>query len=416
MHRSREAAALAEDNGILPEPETLGDERNACLIAGVQSLLRDREFRKILIIKPSALGDVIHALPVLAKLRARYPNAEIDWIITPELADLLAEHPARPNLLFFERRAFRRPGQMLEALRSYFVLLSRIRKRRYDLVIDLHGQLRSAVFCLASGAGVRIGFGRPLRREKSKGMTETIPDRGWKGAREFSWLTYTHRMEIRTLREHAADRYLWLEPLLGLDGAAPDFRIWIRNEWRESVSKLLGGRDAGGAEVAVVAPGTVWETKHWTVDGFAEIARELMRRGFMVVIAGSPSDKARALKVADMSPGSLNLCGKTSVGELAALIERAALCVTNDSGPMHMAAAMGRPVVSIFGPTDPVRVGPYGQPNAVVRAGLSCSPCHFRRLRDCPNAHACMVETTAEQVLRRIDETLRSGCGELHAR
>jgi ADP-heptose:LPS heptosyltransferase len=103
----------------------------------------------------------------------------------------------------------------------------------------------------------------------------------------------------------------------------------------------------------------------------------------------------------------LNLSGKTTVSELAALLRRAGMCVTNDSGPMHLAAALGAPLVTIFGPTDPLWVGPYGQPGAVIRVGLECSPCYLRRIKDCPFGHACMKQVTPAQVIQRIEERLK---------
>jgi len=125
-----------------------------------------------------------------------------------------------------------------------------------------------------------------------------------------------------------------------------------------------------------------------------------------VALAGSLAEQARCQAVAALCPGVRDLSGQTTLSDLAALIRRAEICVTNDSGSMHLTVALGRPVVCVFGPTDPVWIGPYGRPHAVVRAGLPCSPCYLRRLQACPNGHACMKEVTGAMVIERMEEVL----------
>jgi lipopolysaccharide heptosyltransferase I len=381
--------------------------------SGVEQPLARRTFERILLIKPSALGDVIHALPVLVKLRERYPEARIDWLLTPGIADLVAHHPGLSRVVLFDRRRFAHAWCNSAAARDLTSFFSQLRGGRYDLVIDLHGQFRSAVFALATGAAVRIGFDRPRRRAIRRSSPRSLPAQayrhGWTGAREGSWLAYTHRIPIPTLDAHAADRYLWLAPMLGLNSTSqPDFRLPIPAIARIRVDELLAS--AGVAidqPLAVLTPGTVWETKHWRAEGFADVARHLLRSGRAVVLAGAGKDAAACQAVAHLCPQAVNLCDRTRVSELAALIGRADICVTNDSGPMHLAAALGRPLVSIFGPTDEIWIGPYGRPRAVVRApGITCAPCYLRRLRDCPNAHACMTGVWSAEVIARVDAAL----------
>jgi heptosyltransferase-2 len=163
--------------------------------------------------------------------------------------------------------------------------------------------------------------------------------------------------------------------------------------------------------VCQVVPGTSWQTKQWHAAGFAAVGRHLLRGGRAVVLAGSPGERALCQAVADGCPGACNLAGQTTLSQLAALLARAAVCVTNDSGAMHLAAALGRPVVSVFGPTDPLWVGPYGRPDAVVRAGVPCAPCYLRKLRSCPNGHACMHEVSADRVVERVEAVLRQAGG-----
>jgi heptosyltransferase I len=355
--------------------------------------LRHHDFRRILLIKPSALGDVIHTIPVLVKLRARYPRARIDWLLTPENARLIRPHPALSNAVIFPRRHF--------SAGAYIRLLRQLRQSSYELIIDLHGQLRSAIFALLTRAPVRIGFARAATQHRRAVRN------GWAGAREGSWLAYTHHIPIPTLEVHAIDRYLWLGDLLGFDSTEPDTTIPLPVEANRRISHFLGGSQPVNQPIAVLVPGTIWETKRWPASGFAEVARGLQREGFLVVLAGSDRDRVRCQPIAAAAPGALDLSGKTSLADLAALIGRATICVTNDSGSMHLAVALRCPVVSVFGPTNPLHVGPYRHPESVVRLGLQCSPCNFRNLRQCPHHHACLREISPALVLERARQLLR---------
>src|SRR5216684_3292675 len=361
--------------------------------------LAARQFDRILLIKPSAFGDVLHALPVLVKLRARYPQARIDWLISPENADLVRHHPALSNTVLFARRDYGQWNRMLAAGAGLLKLVSALQSANYDLVIDLHGQFRSALFTLACGAPVRIGFDRPVRFTADQGWVPTTRH-GWRGAREGSWLAYTHRIPIPTLDVHAVDRYLWLGPILGLDDSPPDLRVYWPGEFDDWADSFL--RRQGIRSFALLVPGTLWRTKHWHEQGFAAVGRYLMRQGLTVILLGTKRERARCEAIAAACPGALDLSGQTTLSQLAALMNRSAISVTNDSGSMHLAVALNRPVISVFGPTNPSWVGPYGRADAVVRANLPCSPCYFRRLSQCPNDHACMKQISAEQVIERV--------------
>jgi heptosyltransferase-1 len=371
--------------------------------------IRHAEFSRILLIKPSAVGDVVHALPVLEKLRRRYPGARIDWLLTPENAQLVRGHPAISNILLFARREFAQDGRRLGAASSLLQLIGEIRAARYELVIDLHGQLRSGLFAMASEAPVRIGFDRPIRRTASTFQGRQLGNisiRGWAGAREGSWLAYTHRIPIPTLEVHAVDRYLWVGNLLGFDNDPPVFNLPVSPEAEARISGHLAAHAAPGRQIAILVPGTMWETKHWTPEGFADVARRLAGNGFIPIFIGSKGEKALNRSIHEQAPGSTDFTGQTSLADAVALIRRAAVVVTNDSGVMHIGAALGKPTVSIFGPTNPVHVGPYGQPGSVVRLDLPCSPCNYRRLAQCPNDHACMRDLTVDMVMDRIREVL----------
>jgi lipopolysaccharide heptosyltransferase I len=376
--------------------------------------LRTAEFRKILLIKFSALGDVVHSIPVVNKLRRRYPSAEIDWLVRPAFAELIVPHPAVSHAIPFPRQRWTGPlSQQGPRLAGLARLLFRLRSRRYDLVIDLQGQLRSAILALATGADVRIGFDRPrpeIRRTSQRKLPAEAWRHCWKGAREGAWMAYSHRIALPTIDLHAVDRYLCLGPMLGLDQDPPDFSFVVPADAVDPVEQLLSDHGIRGpieqSAPIVLAPCTRWETKHWRSEGFCEVARHFTAKGRAVVLIGSAEERIACDAIAAAAPGTLNLAGRTSVPELAALLRGCAVCVTNDSGPMHLAVALDRPVVSMFGPSDPLWIGPYRRPDAVINASLPCSPCYLRELSRCPYDHACMQQISSSTVIERIEATL----------
>jgi heptosyltransferase-1 len=381
--------------------------------------LADRSFERILLIKLSSVGDVIHTIPLLNALRRRYPAARIDWLSKPTPAEFIRDLPALNQVLLYGENQTEAPQYKWDGVthfaglirdRRFLATLSRLRAARYDLVIDMQGQMKSGFVSMVTGAPVRIGFDRP-RREVWQVEARKLPPgamkHSWKGAREGSWMAYTHRVRLPTLAIHAIDRYLLVGDLLGIEQEAPDFSIPIRAEAEERLDTIL--REHVGAmsrPPIVITPGSLWETKRWRPEGFAAVARHFVANGFPVIIDGAANQVEECRRIADQAPGSVVLAGLTSLAELAALIRRSAVVVTNDSGPLHLATALGRPVVAIFGPTNPVWFGPYRRPEALVRAGVPCSPCNIRNLADCPHDHACMLEISPERVIAAIEAKL----------
>ncbi len=202
------------------------------------------------------------------------------------------------------------------------------------------------------------------------------------------------------------DRYLWLGSLLNLDDERPDFTIYWPTEADSRVIGFLNQHGLQGRPFAILVPGTIWETKHWRPEGFAEVGQHLLRQGMGVIVAGTMRERPRCQAVVQACPGAVDLSGQTTLAEFAALMNRSRINITNDSGSMHLAVALDRPVVSIFGPTDPLRIGPYGRPDAVLQADLPCTSCYYRRLKQCPNDHACMKQVTSAQVIERLESIL----------
>jgi lipopolysaccharide heptosyltransferase I len=370
--------------------------------------LTRRDFDKILLIKLSAVGDVVHTIPVLNKLRRRYPAAQLDWLITPAIAELLRHNPAINNIIEFEREAWSTPWR-LKPFVAYGRLAARLRASAYDLVVDMHGQFRTAALTLATRAPARIGFDRPrvsVWEASPRKFPEQARKHAWQGAREGSWLAYTHHIPVPTLDLHAVDRYLNVGPILGLDDDPADFTFPIPQSAVSSVDALLSQNGVNRANFVVMAPGTVWETKHWGSEKFAQVARHFLSKSLAVVLIGSQRERAVCEDVAALAPGAVDLAGMTTLSELAALIRRSIISITNDSGPMHLAVALDRPVISIFGPTDPMWIGPYRRTGAVLQADLECSPCYLRGLKHCPHDHSCMRSVSPLAVIERAENAL----------
>ena len=337
--------------------------------------LRTRDFGKILLIKLSAVGDVVHTIPVLNKLRRRYPAAQMDWLVTPAIGELLRHHPAINNVIEFDRKEWSRPWRLTPFI-SYARLASQLRSTGYDLVVDMHGQFRTAIFTLATGAPVRIGFDRPragVWDASPRKFPEETRKHAWQGAREGSWLAYTHHIPVPTLDLHAVDRYLSVGPLLGLDDGPADFSFPIPAEATKRIDALM--RLLRHAEAK---SSSCWRRARSgkPSNGAAKTLRRWRgiscNKGFAVVLIGVARERAVCDDVARLAAGAVNVAGETRLTELAALIRRSTISVTNDSGPMHLAVALDRPVVEHIRP-DRSRSGsvPMAAPTRSCR-------------RDCP--------------------------------
>lgn len=370
--------------------------------------IKNRDYQKILLIKISAIGDVVHTIPVLNKLRRRYPTARLDWLLRTPIAELLRHNPAITNVVDFvrpQRTTFWRSAPIV----SYAQLAATLRAIRYDLVIDLQCQSRTAALALATGARVRIGFDRPRAQAwaNSRKVTEDFRKHAWQGAREGSWLAYTHHIPLPTLDVHVVDHYLSVGAMLGFDDSAADFSFPVPQSAIDQIDSLLRQRGIRDTPLVVIAPRGNWETKRWEGEKFADIARHFLQRGYGVVLVGAAHERAVTDEIARLAPGAVDLGAETTLSQLAALIRRAAICIAHDSGPAHLAVALDRPVVSLFGPSDPVWARPYGRDRAVVRAGLPCSPCYLRRLSSCRYDLACMQHLSARAVIECMESVLR---------
>jgi lipopolysaccharide heptosyltransferase I len=359
--------------------------------------LSTRDFRRILIIKPSSFGDVIHALPVLNGLRHRYPHARISWLVASSCAGLLEGHPALDEIIRFDRKRYGQIGRNPLASFEFIQFIQDLRGRRFDLIVDLQGLFRSGFLAMATGARTRVGFAN---------------------ARELGWIFYNHRVDVPDPEMHAVQRNYLFGRALGFAGLPIRFDLPVRPQSREAVSDLLAREGVQrGEDYLVVGPGTRWETKQWPAEHFAAAIRTVVvEHGLPVVLTGMPEERETADRVAAGAGGRVaNLAGRTSLPEMIALVDGARAVLMHDSGPMHLATALGKPLVAIYGPTSPARTGPYGRGETVARLDLPCSPCYLKRVAECPHGHRCMRELRPEAVAAQVSRTLAasepSACG-----
>ena len=347
--------------------------------------------RKILLIKPSALGDVVQTLPIAATLHRRYPNIPLHWLVEAESADIVRGTPAVAEIVVSARKRWLRqlkcPGQIPTTLAEMRHFALDLRRRRYDVVLDLQGLFKSALYVIATGAAVRVGFAE---------------------GRECSPWVLTHRVVAPPQPVHAVDRYLALAAAVDATEPVREHELVVSGEDMAAVrSHLAASHVPLGSPRVVFHPGTRWRSKLWEVSRWRELAAALLADGLGVILTGSGEDGKMAEAIcAGMDPRLLSLVGRLSLNRLVAVLKSVDLLVTVDSGPMHIAAAVGTPVVALFGPTDPIRTGPRG-PGRIIRRELSCSPCLQRRCR-IADTYRCMRDLSVAEVRGAVRDLLGS--------
>jgi len=305
---------------------------------------------KILILKPSSLGDVVQALPVLRLIKRHLPASEVYWWIDSNLAPLLAGDPDLAGVVRFERRRWAAPQHWGEIWHS----VRWLRQQAFDWVIDLQCLMRSGVFAWLANGRLTVGLDEP--RE---------------GARGF----YDHIVARPSALTHAVDWYLRVLPVLGVP-VNGDFQ-WlperpaaaeaVRHKWAPDNRRWI-----------ILQPGARWPTKRWPAGFFAELVRLLAPANpeLHFAILGTEEERPLGGAIAAAAPARcLDLTGRLSLPEMVEWIRLGELMISNDTGPMHIAAALHKPLVALFGPTEPRRTGPYGQLDQVLQLDLPCIPC-----------------------------------------
>ena len=337
---------------------------------------------KILILKPSSLGDVVQALPVLRLLKRHLPASEVYWWIDTQLAPLLEGDPDLKGVVHFHRRRWAAPQYWPEIVDS----IRWMRQQKFDWVIDLQGLMRSGLFAWLANGKLTVGVDEP--REGARGLYDII----------------VRRPSPQT---HAVDWYLEVLGPLGIPPSR-DF-VWLPD--RPAVAEAIRGKwPVGEGRWIVLQPGARWVTKRWPVEQFGELVQRVAaaRPDLRYVILGGGEDRPLGEQLQRLAgPRCLDLTGQLSLLEMVEWIRVSELMVTNDTGPMHVAAALGKPVVGLFGPTDPRRTGPYGQVERVLQLDLPCVPCLngrclYRNSRHMQCLRRLPAEVVAEAVLRRL--------------
>lgn len=328
---------------------------------------------RICVIKPSALGDVIQSLPLLPILRKRFPAARISWVISRALAPLLEGHPDLDELIIFERRG---------TWKDWRRLLTQLRTSEFDLVFDLQGLFRTGIMMLATRAPLRIGL-ETAREGAQWGWHFAVPDTGLDVAPHVRYRRVADALGLSELR---------LETRLPIPHADAD---WAQRE----LARLKG-------PALAIHPGARWPTKRWPPERFAAVACKAIRRfGLAPVVLGTADEAALALQVEQTirrfmpTVAVANLAGRTTLKQLGAVLDQSRVLLTNDSGPMQLAAGLGTPVVGVFTCTSPAISGPPGEQHELVATGVSCAASYRKRCPYRGRKHlACMEELDVERV------------------
>ncbi|MBI3126371.1 MAG: glycosyltransferase family 9 protein [Candidatus Tectomicrobia bacterium] len=349
--------------------------------------------RRILLIKFDALGDILMTSPAIRAIRRRFPVAEIHLLTQTGVAPLARFLPGMDAVESLPCGFLLRGGRRLRRALAWVPASVRLRRARYDLILDFSGLFHSAAAAWIAGAPVRMGFYRhiPLGFFSTDGFGHF----------------YTHEFALDE-NAHYADR---MSRLAAAAGAAPDaggWRLHLTGDLREAAARLLAenGIGEGGGPLVAVCPGAKWPPKRWSEAGFAGVVDLLQERGWRAVLLAGPDEKdlldemRRACRTAPAA-----VWPPAPLGVLAALLEKADAFLGNDSGPMHMAAAVGTPVIALFGPTPPWRTGPRGSPFIPLYAGLECSPCPLYFTRDrCERGHNyCMDDFRLHDVAAAVE-------------
>jgi heptosyltransferase-1 len=353
--------------------------RRRCSDAVIPPIVDMKSIRRVLIIKMSALGDIIHALPVCAALGETFPHLEIDWIVEEAFAPLVTGNPYLSGILTLPRLR----GSKLRSVRGYgryFDSLQQVRRRRYDLTLDLQGLTKSAVVALASGARLRLGY--HWLREAAVLLERPIP----------------HRPES----VHIVQQYLDVAYFLGAEPGEARFPFHIPAQEEMSVVSMLceAGLEAR-VPYAAINPSSAQALKKWGTEQYAALVDALQHRlGLPSVLV--TTDLAAADRVQSAARTRfVNLAGRTNLKQLAAVLQRCAVHVCGDTGSGHLAAALGRPVVSLVGPTDPDRVCPYGQRANTISHRDACGErCDWHRCQYV-RPH-CLEAITVDEVVSRV--------------
>lgn len=341
---------------------------------------------KILLIRTSALGDIVHCLPVIEALRAALPAARLAWLVEKVWSPLLEGHPDLEARFLVHTKGWRKKPLAAATLADIRASLAAVRAFEPDVAIDLMGNFKGGLLAFLSGARRRIGAAGKARREAGSTLfiNEPVEPRG----------------------VHAIDRALSLLRPLGIE--EPMVELGGRKLLREAPAAarlFLEDQARSGKRLVLLLPGAGWANKIYPLASWAKVARGLAEGGADVVLPSAPGEEELVANLAAATGGAARVVDAKPFPFLAALIRRAALVLGGDTGPLHLAHTLGAKVLCLIGPTDPQRNGPYLAPERVIFRELPCSFCYKRF----DEAKACLLQHSPEAVLRRARELLAEG-------
>jgi lipopolysaccharide heptosyltransferase I len=342
---------------------------------------------KILITRLSAIGDVIHALPVAYAIRKKYPNAQIDWLVEIKAAPLVNLNPYLDNVIILPRQKWKKQLKeegFIKTAKSFISFFKEMRNRKYDITIDFQGLFKSA-FC-----GFLI---KPLLRM------------GPEDGREMSTLFYQAKIGTPERTVHRVQRNLHLAGALDTDIEEVNYGLKMTPVIKSRVSRLFEKENIPrDKKLIVINPFTNWESKNWFLERYFELADRLIELGYFIIFTGSNNDREAINRFVSKSDAYANLAGRTDLEELTEIYNRAKLYIGGDTGPTHLAAAVDLTVVALMGPTDPETNGPFGKGHTVIQDNsLECIRCWDKH---CSRNMQCMKSITVDQVLRMIKNKL----------
>lgn len=343
--------------------------------------------RRVLLIRPTALGDVARTVPALVSLRQAYPDARIDWLVNESFADVVRHHPALSNVVPFPRQRFSAALTRPAVLREMFAWARQLRHTQYDLAIDLQGLARSGFFAWLTRAPQRVGFA---------------------DARELGWLGYNRRYHVNAV--HTVDQMLGLVAAHGITPSR-EMRLYLGEADRQWRDQFLHEHSINDAPYAVVAPTARWLCKCWPIQSYAAVMQRLLDDSPIrhLFVVASPDEQRQIAPLRETFAGnSVVHFPQTSVGKLMALISGAALVLCNDSAALHIAVGFDRPIVTIFGPTDPAKVGPYRREETIVQPP-GIRPEDMADYRAKPHDQSLIARVSVDAVWEKVGTQLRVG-------
>ncbi len=345
----------------------------------------------ILIVKLSAIGDVIHTLPVLNAIRKHYPDAHITWLMEEAAHDVIKGHKALDRIIVSKRKRWLKGlagRSCVKNFREVCSFIKELRDTRYDLILDFQALLKSGVLIGLARGGRKIGF--------DKGMEH----------QEHSYIFLNECIKPVDMELHALIRGMMLLESIGIQSREVVFNLPVSDRDRDAADDLLMQHGIKTPALLVaINPMAKWETKLWDNLKFSNLADRLIKQANADVIFTGSQEDSEAIEdiISNIKAKAANLSGRTDLKTLAALYEKASIVVSTDTGPMHLAAAIGTPVVALFGPTAPWRTGPFGLGHKIIRANLECSPCFKRQC----NTINCMKQITVDQVFDAVMSAIR---------